>query len=195
LYGELGVGEEAAKAERNLKNGFEYAKSVFPEMKDYIKQELVRLGYKIKDEKDEKSDAELKDPEILPIYMPSETVKGKVDGKKVQEFAGVAAGVVPIAPVLKYRTEKGTYLMFANIPLADFKKEVVEDVALHEYIHMWLDQHGVEMESQKPLEPYIEKWIANFYRIIGQNKRAANLEERSGYLNGCSVGSMQPYVV
>lgn len=169
--------EEAKVAVNRLEKGFEYAKDVFPKIKSYICQKLVEKGYEIRE------DVEIKDPKILPLKLPSETVQGEINknGKKkgFYGFSGAAAGVTH---VYRQPTPHG-YLMFANLPLAHLPQDDVDPIGLHEYLHIYLSELGISDKEQRKLEPDIDRWVVDWLKKSGEHEKARKYEKQSGYLN------------
>lgn len=182
-YNKIGKGKEAFITEEKLKRGFEYAKKVIPEINQYIKN-YIKLAGKSKDT------AELRTPEFLPLYLPHEEIKGNIKGKGIYGFSGAAAGTTKIPSVLRYKTD-GDYLILGNLPLAYIPQEDVDDIILHEAIHILLSEIGIPDKKQQELEPHIDKCIIDFYRDKGEHKRAEKHEKRSAYLSK----SKQLYII
>ncbi len=183
--------DSAVKAEKRLREGVAYAKSMFPEIKNYLREQLSSLGYRLKD------GADVKDPEIIPLLLPSTVVEGveKIDGesRKYKGFSGAAAAVTPVY-VQRRRTEKG-YLMMANLPLADLPVEQVKTIGLHELIHVYFSELGIPEQEQKKLEPYIDQWMIDFYESKGLHDMAGNIRKHSGYLNKEKKQEARPWYV
>lgn len=180
-YGQEGRLEEAKLAVNKLQKGLEYAKSVFPKVKNYIDRELVEKGYAIRE------DVRINDPKVLPLKLPSETIEGEVNsnGKK-EEFYGFSGAAAGVTHAYRHSTPHG-YLMFANLPLAYLSQDDVDPIGLHEYLHMYLAEIGIPDEEQKKLEPEIDRWVINCLKINGKYEMASRYERQSGYLNNYIV--------
>ena len=176
-YSEIGRLEDAKKVEEKLKKGLAYSARILPEIKEYLRKNLLKVGLSL-----ERDISEIEMPEILPLYLPSWSREINRKGKSIYEFKGTAAAATRLPPVIRYRAGKN-FLLLGNLPLAYMEQEDVDDIALHEFIHFYLFKLGIPEELQQKLEPLIDKTIVEFYENKGMRRRAEKIKKNSAYLN------------
>lgn len=171
-YRKIGKLEDAKVVEEKLKKGVKYSLKNFDEFKKYLRKNLSHVGIEIPDKK-----IEIKDLEIVPVYLPSEALKireGNIVGYQ-KRSALAATG--------EFNTFDNKTIILGNLTLAQLDDESIEDIALHEITHNYLSGLGISEEMQRKLEPLIDKSIVEFYESRGFKERAEKIKRTSGYLN------------
>ncbi len=176
-YNEIGKLEDAKNVEKKLKKGLVYSARILPEIKEYLRKNLSKVGLFL-----ESDISEIEMPEILPLYLPSWSREISKKGKNIYEFKGAAAAATRLSPLIRYKAGKN-FLLLGNLPIAYMEQEDVDDIALHEFIHFYLLKLGIPEEFQQKLEPLIDKSIVEFYESKGMRRRAEKIKRNSAYLN------------